>query len=311
MHAMSKFTQNATLLALTTALISGVSVFVNKFAVGTVSDPILFSAAKNALVAVLLVGIVVAVKQHKEWRTLSKKQWGQLGLIGLVGGALPFALFFSGLALIPAASGALIHKTFFIWVALLAALFLHERLNAYQWLGVGALLAANIVVGGFTGFSGSLGELLVLGATLLWAFENIVAKRALGELSALTVASGRMVFGALFLLAFLTMTGRVTGLGEMSLIGLGWTLLTAVFLLGYVVTWYSALKRAPASYVAALLVPAALITNVLSAVFITGALSESQVLAGFLMVLGATFVILYARKTGATLSEQVTPTQAN
>jgi len=97
----------------------------------------------------------------------------------------------------------------------------------------------------------------------------------------------------------------------MSLIGLGWTLLTAVFLLGYVVTWYSALKRAPASYVAALLVPAALITNVLSAFFITGALTEAQVLASFLMVLGTTFIIFYARKSAATLSQHVSPQKSS
>ncbi len=296
-------TRKATLLALGTALISGVSIFVNKFVVTGLDDPILFSTVKNVLVALLLVGIVLAYRSKDEIKSLTVKQWKQLALIGLVGGALPFALFFSGLALIPAVSAAMIHKTLFVWVALLAAIFLRERLSGYQWLGVAILFMANVVVGGFAGFTGSLGEFMVLGATLLWAIENIIAKRVLSELSSVTVASARMVFGSVLLLAFLTLTGRIGGIADMTLVGLGWTLLTAVLLLGYVLTWYTALKHAPASYVAALLVPATLVTNVLSAVFITGALSPVQLQSGFLMILGGALMIFFARHTASALAE--------
>lgn len=287
------------MLALTTALISGVSVFFNKFAVGSVPDPILFAMLKNAAVGALLVGLVCALGTGHSLRTLTRTQWGTLGVIGLVGGAVPFALFFTGLAMVPAATGALIHKTLFIWVALLAAFFLRERLSPVQWLGVALLLAANIVVGGFSGFTGSLGELLILGATLLWAIENIIAKRALVELPSMVVASGRMVFGGLFLLAFLALTGRMGTVATLGADALLWTCVTALFLLGYVLTWYAALKRAPASYVAALLVPAALVTNALSAVFVTHKMSGVQLVQGVLLIVGTVLMVGFARSMAA------------
>jgi drug/metabolite transporter (DMT)-like permease len=295
----------ATLLALTTALISGVSIFVNKFAVTEIHDPILFAGVKNGLVAVILLGVLVAYKKRAEVRVLTIPQWTRLGLIGLVGGALPFALFFTGLAMTGAVQGALIHKTLFIWVALLAVVFLRERLSALQWLGVSTLFASNLVVGGFQGFSFNMGELLILAATLLWAVENVLAKRALADLSSLTVVSGRMVFGALFLFAYLAVTGRVGGIVDLTVTGVLWTLLTAVFLLGYVVTWYAALKLAPASYVAALLVPATLVTNVLSAVFVTGILTGPQALSGALMVVGTVLVVRFAYHTTQTLDPRL------
>lgn len=291
---LTSLTRNATFLALTTACISGISVFVNKYAITGLADPILFSALKNSIVALFFVGILFAMGTHREIRTLTKKQWGRLVSIGFIGGALPFGLFFTGLSMIPAVHGAILHKTLFIWVALLATIFLRERFSPMQWLGVTALFVANTFIGGFNGLTWGMGELLVLGATLLWAVESIVAKKILNELSSVVVASGRMVFGSLFLLVFLGITGNIGAMGDMTLAGVGWTALTAILLCGYVLTWYTALKYAPASYVTALLVPATLITNVLSAVFVTGTLTEAQVISGFLMFLGTTFVVLFA-----------------
>ncbi len=289
------FLKNATALALATAFISGVSLFINKVAVTGMNDPVLFAGCKNAIVAVFLVSIILVAGKRAEIVSLTKRQWAKLGAIGLIGGSLPFALFFTGLVMIPAANGALIHKTLFVFVALLAVVVLRERFSPMQWLGVGALFVANLVVGGFTGFQGSLGEVLVLAATVLWAVENIIAKRALVELSSITIASARMVIGSGLLMLFLTVTNRMSGLGSLTAENLLWTLLTAGLLLSYVLTWYTALKYAPASYVAALLVPATLVTNVLSAVFVTGNLTEAQAVQGFLLVLGSVLIVLFAR----------------
>ena len=119
--------KNPTVLALSAACISGVSIFINKFGVTSFQDPILFAGVKNALVAILLLGCTLAYSKKEELRTLTKKQWRQLITIGLVGGALPFGLFFTGLSMIPAVNGAILHKTLFVWVALLGTLFLREK----------------------------------------------------------------------------------------------------------------------------------------------------------------------------------------
>lgn len=302
----NKTLRTATILALGTAIISGASNFLNKFAVAGFTDPVAFTALKNLIVAGFLLGLLVVYKKRQEIRGLTKQQWLRLILIGVVGGSVPFALFFIGLAQIPAINAALIHKTLFVWVLLFALPFLKEKFSALQWLGVAAIFSANILVGGFRGFAFSAGEGLVLLATILWAAENIIAKIALRDLSALTVASGRMVFGSLILLPLALVRVGSSALLPASLTQWTWVVLTGLFLLGYTLTWYAALKRAPVSYVATLLVPATLVTNALSALFVTHSFNW-QLLSSFELFVAGTFLLIYFARNltrpAAALSE--------
>ena len=95
-------------LVLGTAVISGVSIFLNKFGVGGM-DPAVFTTAKNVLVAVFLISTLLALKEWKTLKSLSGKAWGQLALIGLIGGSIPFLLFFTGLQMTSAAQAGFLH----------------------------------------------------------------------------------------------------------------------------------------------------------------------------------------------------------
>lgn len=285
----------ATLLALGTAIISGFSNFIAKISVTVVKDPIVFTTLKNSLVAILLVGVVLMLGRWRELRTLSKSQWGRLVAIGVIGGSIPFALFFLGLSQTSALNASLIHKTLFLWVLVFGATLLKERLTPMQWVGIAAIALANVFIGGFKGFKLNLGELMILGATILWAVENIIAKITLRGVSSLTVAAARMIFGSLLLIGFVFVRGGGTSLLHLNAAQWSWTLLSSGLLLGYVITWYAALKRAPATYVATLLVPATLITNVLSAIFITHAFPLVLVLNALCLTIGVVCVIRFAR----------------
>lgn len=298
MHTM----RFATFLALGAAVISGTNNFLTKIAVTVSHDPIFYTTLKNALVAVFLVGLFIAFRKGGELRRLTKKQCGMLLAIGLVGGSVPFALYFTGLSMTSAINAGLIHKTLFLWVLIFAYPFLKERLSKGQWLGVLAIFIGNLFIGGFTGFKLNMGELMILGATLLWAIENIVAKKVLADISSMTVAAARMILGSVLLLGFLAVSGRLMPLSSLSMLQWGWTIVTAVFLLGYTLTWYTALKYAPATYVAALLVPATLVTNVLSAIFVTHTWSLVQALSVLFYALGTGLLVyfgMHAAKTGA------------
>jgi len=113
--------------ALLTALISGVSVFLNKFVAAQFKDAYIFTTLKNILVAAALVGVLMIPKIFRELKNLNKKDWLLLILIGLIGGSIPFLLFFKGLTLTSAVSAAFIQKTLFIWVGILAVFFLKEK----------------------------------------------------------------------------------------------------------------------------------------------------------------------------------------
>lgn len=287
----------ATVLALTTAVISGASNFINKFAVSGVKDPVFYTTLKNAVVALLLLAVIIGIRKWAEIRKLSRAQWWKLIAIGAVGGSLPFALYFIGLSRIPAINASLIHKTLFLWVFILAIPILKEKVTRLQVLGIAAIFAANVMVGGFQGFKFSSGEFLVLCATVLWAVENIIAKKVLVSVSSSVVAGMRMFFGTLLLLPLVFFRdASLASVTAMSFNQWGWVLLASLLLLGYVLTWYEALKYAPATYVATLLVPATLVTNVLSAVFITHTFNWQFLVSSGLFVTGVVFMIWEAKK---------------
>lgn len=282
-------------------IISGVSVFVNKFAVTAMKDPMLFATLKNGLVAAGLMGVVILLGKLQEIRSLSRQQWLRLLAIGVIGGALPFALFFIGLAQTAAVNGAFIHKTLFLWVALMAVPLLKERMVWQQWVGVAIVFIGNIFIGGFIGFKFNLGELMILSATILWAVENIIAKKTLTDISSTTVAAARMVIGSVLLIGYIALSSSFAPLFTMSASQWGWTVLTAFFLSSYVLTWYAALSRAPATFVATLLVPATVITNILSAIFITHTLKSQDLISACIYVAGVLVIIFFANKTAKNI----------
>ncbi len=275
-------------LVLATAVISGFSVFVNKFGV-TGLDPALFTTSKNVLVAVFLIATILVMKEWKTVKALQPKQWGQLALIGLIGGSLPFLLFFTGLSLTGAAQAGFLHKTMFLFVAILAAITLKENINRNMVIGGVLLLVGNLFVLKLTGFSFGYGDLLILLATLLWATEVTLSRHVLKSVATLSgrvVAFGRMGFGSLFLLLYLAFTQKLPLVSTMTASGWLWVLVTGAFLYGYVFTFYEGLKTVPASVATAILLLGTVVTTVLELVG-NGTVAWQQVVGGCLLLAGA------------------------
>lgn len=241
------------------AIISGFSIFLNKFAVGVFPNPLVFTALKNSLVGLLIVSLVLTSGKWRLIKNLNKKDLLCLLAIGIIGGAIPFYLFFTGLSQIPAINGAIIQKTLVIWVAILAVPLLKEKLTITNILAVGFLFAGNLAIGGFKNFSYSTGELMILTATLFWAVETIFIKKI--NLDPDLVMAARMGFGSLILLFFAQIPTSFT------LTQFSWLGLTSILLFAYVFFWLRALKTAPVITVTSILVLSTLITNLLSTKF--------------------------------------------
>jgi len=294
--------------ALATAFISGFSIFVSKISVTVLPDPIAFTTLKNLIVALVLVGLVFGRGKLAKIRTLKSHEWRNLLLIGAVGGGLPFALFFSGLILTSAVSAAFIHKTLFVWVAILAVFFLKERLGILPGLALLILLLANLLFGGSSSLHFGFGELLVFLATLLWAIENMIAKKTLATVDPDLVATFRMGIGAIILLLIVVLQGNLSILFSISPGQIVWVLIPCLFLTGYVLTWYRALKFAPATIVASVLVLSTPITNILSAIFITQNFPASQFLNLLLVVVGITLIGILGKKIASISTPQLKTT---
>lgn len=280
------------LLALATACLSGVSVFVNSFGVRAFPDAAAYTTAKNVVAAAILLAMVLALRGAgaRLSRPAGPGQWGGLLAVGVVGGSVPFVLFFEGLSRASSAQAAFLHKTLVLWVAVLAVVVLGERLHWLHGVAIGLLLVGQAwLLGGVTQAWAS-GELMILAATALWAVEVVLAKRLLGALSSWTLGVARMGLGSVVLLGWLGMRGDLGLLTSMSAEQLQWVLVTGAMLAAYVATWFAALARAQAVDVTAVLVLAAPVTAMLDAVWNGAALPNPTalvvVVCGGLLALG-------------------------
>jgi drug/metabolite transporter (DMT)-like permease len=290
-------------LAAVTACVSGVSVFVNGYGVRRMPDPTTYTTAKNLVAAVLLAGLllVATTVRSAEGLTRPRDRAGWLGLaaVAVVGGSVPFVLFFEGLARATSTDAAFLHKTLVVWVVLLAVPLLRERIGVPHVLAIGLLVAGQaLLAGDLTTLRPGSGELMVLAATLLWSAEVIVAKRTLtGRVSPLTLGTARMVGGVVVLLGWALLRGELGALTGLDAAAWGWALATGALLFLYVTTWYSALARAQAVDVTAVLVFGAVITALLDRAVEGVALPDP---AGLVLVTAGTVcALLAATRAGA------------
>lgn len=272
-----------------TAIISGFANFVHRFAVEAV-NPYIFTWLKNLVVALFLTGVLLALKDWNIIKKLSKRQWFLLVIVGLVGGSIPFLLFFKGLSLTNAVKGAFFHKTMFLYVAILSYIFLKEKIGRRFLLGGLLLILGNLIFFKTASYSINYGDLLVLLATLFWAIENTISKYILKELPSRIVAWGRMFFGSLFIFVILLFTGQLSLLSTFSLSQINWILIGSIFLFGYVITWYKGLKYIPVSRATVILLLGSPITTLLS-FFWTRQVDMQGILASSLIVLGIVLVL--------------------
>jgi len=292
--------------ALLTAGFSGAAVFLNSLTVKAVGDALVFTTIKNLGVAMVMAAILW--RQQINWQIV-RSNWKSLAAIAVIGGSLPFYLFFKGLSLSNPAVGALIHKTLVFWVALWAVPVLKEKINVKQWLALAIIFGSNLVIGGLpAGRQGLLhlnwgaGETMILVATLLWSIENIIAKRVLRRVSVDVVVGARMILGSLILLVAAAAGGKLNLIFKLNSIQWLMTLVSVFLLSGYVMSWYRALTKAPITLVATVLSLATVITNVLSVIFITQKVSLGILYQMILLGIGTWIFAREAGKSGRSVA---------
>lgn len=281
--------------ALLSALISGVAIFYNKQVLVKGIDPLIFNIIKNGSTAILLSMVLLAGGKINRLTQDFKKSWKELLGIAAIGGSLPFLLYFTGLTQTSAINANLIHKSLFIWVTLLAIPLLKENLGIFQVAGFVLIALSNIVLG-FKGFDFNSGEFLILLATLFWAGENIIAKKVLKRTGSLTVAWSRMFFGSLILTGIAAWQSKLHLIVSLDPAILIPVLPSVILLTLYVISFFTALKYAPATEVAAILILATPVTNMLQAVWSGSFIPSVQIHNLLFSLSGILLVYVFRRK---------------
>jgi len=264
-------------LAGMTAVVSGISVFVNGYGVTHFDDATTYTTAKNLVAAVVIVTLLVG---HRPSPTSERampapaaptaptggaRRVTTLVAIAVIGGSLPFVLFFEGFARASSTDAAFIHKTMVVWVALAAVLVLRERVGPPHVAAIALILVGYVQLAGGVGLPElGTGELLIFAATLCWSVEVILTRSLLvGGVTPTTVSTARMAGGVALLLGWAIARGALDDLFALTWVQWRWVALTGLLLAAYVISWHHALARAAAVDVTAVLSLGAVLTAVL------------------------------------------------
>ena len=231
------------LLLLCMALLWGVNFIVVKFATG-VFAPLAFNSTRVLLAVVVLWSIVLGRGLPLPNR---RDIWGLLAL-GVLGNGFYQILFVEGLARTRASDAALLVSAS---PAFIEAIGFVRGLERVGWRGVGGIALslcgiALVVSGashGSTGDSTMLGNALILGCCLCWAFYSVLLKPFTQRVDGLTLSAVTMTGGVVPLLiagAPALMATRWSAIPTM-----GWAAVAYSGLLALVVAylfWYRGVK---------------------------------------------------------------------
>lgn len=129
--------------ALLSAVFAALTAIFAKVGVGGIGSD-MATLIRTAVVLAALGLLVVATRQWQSLSTVTPRTWIFLVLSGLATGA-SWLCYFRALKLGDAARVAPVDKLSVVMVAVIAAVFLGERLSAVNWAGVG-LIGAGVVL---------------------------------------------------------------------------------------------------------------------------------------------------------------------
>jgi O-acetylserine/cysteine efflux transporter len=253
--------------------------------------PILLMALRFSVTALAMVWFVPVPRAALKW----------LCLAALIGSTLQYGLTFNGLKILDASTTALIVQAEAPFLALVAAIFLGERLGLRQVIGMVIAFAGIYLITGEPRIRDQeLGVALVLGGAFTWALAQTIVRR-LGPIGGMTTIAWVSVFAApqLFIASALVEEGQVR-----ALTGAGLTIWATVIYLALVMTalgygcWYHVLGR----YEAARVAPFLLLTPVASVIGGSVLLGEeitATILTGGTIVIAGVALVVLERNPGA------------
>ncbi len=209
--------------------------------------PLSFNGPRLTIASVLLL-LFLWKKEGK--LSLPKPDLWKVAVLGIVGNTFYQFFFINGIHRTTASKTSLVMTMTPIFIALMSAVFIRERIHWAGWLGIlMAFLGLYLVI--FNGAASvSLssrnlqGDLLILFGNLFWAAYTVFSKPLLDRMSPLKLTTFTLAIGTLF---YLPLTVReMVALPWRSVSMQSWAMLlfSAVFAVAvsYVI-WYSSVRR--------------------------------------------------------------------
>jgi O-acetylserine/cysteine efflux transporter len=246
--------------------------------------PVLLMAFRFTLTAFVLVWFV-------------KPPWGQMWpifWIAFVSAAIQYSLTFTGLSGMDASTAIIVVQLEFPFMAILAVVFLRDRLSLGQVVGILIAFSGILLIAGQPDLDGGLIYIaMVLGGAFTWAVGQIMIKKLKNPISGFTLIAWVAVFAApqLFVMSWLIEDGQIEVIRTTNWIG--WAVVVYLGLvmtaIGYAI-WYHVLGKYPVSQIGPflLLLPVSSIAG--SMIMLGERLSPLEMIGAVVVIFGVWIV---------------------
>ena len=256
------------------------------------------------LLVVCIVFLILLIVKPNKFSKIQKKDIIPIFLVGFLGIILYHFGLNYGEQYISASAASVIIATIPIFVVILAAIFLKEKITLKIVLGV-LLSLVGVVVISTVGKSDDLfeiryvsGALAVILAAVLGAGYTVAGKKMLQRYSALSLTVYVCLLGSLGLIPFIS-NSLFEEVAAMSLTGWSVVIFLGVFptVIGYVL-WYVALEIKSASEISVYLYFVPVLSTIISYILFRDEITWLFVFGGALVILGLHVVNKQSSKAG-------------
>ncbi len=262
-----------------------------------VLPPFTFAGLRFGISALALAALLW---WRRNWLPASRAQWKLIFWLGLLQIGLPFALTFWAAQYITSSLTAILFSVHPLFVMVLAHMFVPEEPIQLRRV-VAALCGTSGIVAIFSqqlsfGRDSVAGSLAMVGAALCGALANIIAKRNVQRLDAITNTMWQMLVGAVFLFALAALAEEPTAIR--------WTM-RAVLALLYLsligsatafVLFYWLIKRVDVTFVSFIPIANTLVATLLGWLVLGEVLGMHTLVGGALILLGVVLASLPHRQ---------------
>ncbi len=298
MSVKNKYFKIGILFAFINCLSLGTVGIIDKIGSGYFTNTILFST-QSVLSSLLFVTFFTLFYFKgtfiKHFQNISFSSWRNIFFVGIFASGLYVIFRFLGLIDSTGTFATIVQVLIAAETAILAMIFLRERLSLSFWLlFIVSLIAIYFVsVGSFTLTMPQKGDwYIIFGATFV-AFANIFSKLAVNKVNPVMLAEGRFIFGGIFLI--LTSVLFFHQIDLFSRISI-WSVLSGLFWAINVISFNFAIQRIGVTFTASLLMVAPVFTMTLEYFLLKQTFTPIQIVAAIVVIISGILMVVLKNK---------------
>jgi drug/metabolite transporter (DMT)-like permease len=249
----------------------------------------LHTSAIRAIVAALTAFLYIVLTRKSPLK-VTRQQLSPLLYIAIIGTLVADFMYFFALSQVPVINAVILgHMQPIFIIALGFFLLKTDTLTKFDYLGISLMIIAGLLVTTrtmenlFAFKFGTLGDLIVLSATIAWATSAIVMKKYLTPMSASVITFYRFFFPALIFTMYLGLTSSL-------IINNIYQILIGVIIGIGTILYYEGLKRLKAAQVSGLELSTPFFAAILAFLVLNEFITSMQIIGIALLFIGVYFI---------------------